>query len=63
MEADISIWQKSGHFYFALTCGVEGKRGLPLLRTIRAAMLFGLCRAKSESAFHSLRQEFLQVRT
>jgi hypothetical protein len=20
MEADISIWRKTGHFYFALTC-------------------------------------------
>jgi hypothetical protein len=32
MEADISIWQKTGHFYFALTgllmtCGVVPRVG------------------------------------
>jgi hypothetical protein len=28
MEADISIWQKPGHFYFALTCQ-RGSRAVP----------------------------------
>ena len=26
MEADISIWRKTGHFYFALTCNVNMQR-------------------------------------
>ena len=30
MEADISIWRKTGHFYFALTT-IEDWRGLTLL--------------------------------
>jgi hypothetical protein len=28
MEADISTWQKTGHFYFALTVGAGGREGL-----------------------------------
>jgi hypothetical protein len=27
MEADISIWRKTGHFYFALTRGAVDTRG------------------------------------
>jgi hypothetical protein len=38
LEADISIWQKTGHFYFALTAfDGEGAEGATLHNTFRAA--------------------------
>jgi hypothetical protein len=43
MEADISIWQKTGHFYFALTRSEKGSEkgrlGLPLIELARVALI------------------------